>query len=499
MKRYVAIWFGHLLTDRLATLRPELLGKAFVLTAPERGRMVIQASSPEAVAVGIGVKMVLADARALCPGLAVFDFDPGEAEKLLAQLAEWCLRYTPVASVDPPDGLVLDASGCTHLWKGERPYLKTILERLQQKGYHVRAAMADTIGAAWALARFGNTGSVARPGGQLEALLPLPPAALRLESTVTERMHKLGLAQIGDFVGMPRATLRRRFGQPLLDRIDQALGTLTEHLKPVIPVAIYQERLPCLEPVRTRKAIEMALEHLLKALAGRLQQDGMGLRKAVFKSFRIDGKVSEISIGTGRPSHNGQHIFRLFTEKIGTIAPGLGMELFILEAPVVEELDARQEKLWNEGSAHESTEVGNLLDRIAGRVGQGAIHRYLPDEHHWPERSIRQASSPDERPSTKWPQTGQRPIYLLPQPEPINVTAPVPDYPPMVFVYRGKVHQVKKADGPERIEREWWLETGLQRDYYRVEDEHGARYWLFRSGHYEHDGTPEWFMHGFFA
>ncbi|GAA4790791.1 DNA polymerase Y family protein [Olivibacter ginsenosidimutans] len=487
------------MTDSLAIRLPELKGKAFVLAAPERGRMVIQAVSPEALTIGIRVKMVLADARALHPALQVFDFEPERAESLLSELAEWFLRYTPVSVIDLPDGLLLDVSGCTHLWKGEESYLKTIVCRLEKRGYQVRAAMADTIAAAWAVSRFGRPGDIVAHRGQLEALLSLPPAALRLESNVAGRMQKLGLTRIGDFIGMPRSMLRRRFGQSLLERIDQALGRSAEHLEPVVPTAEYRERLPCLEPLRTRKAIEMALEKLLEGLTEQLLHGSAGLRKAVFRCYRIDGKIREIAIGTGRPSREKLHLFRLFSEKIGSIAPGLGIELFTLEAPVVEPLNAAQEKLWNDGGAHQCAEIGKLLDRIAGRVGSDAIHRYLPDEHHWPERSIKEASSLDEQPSTVWPKTAPRPVYILPIPEPITVTAPVPDYPPMVFIYKGKVHQVKKADGPERIEREWWLETGLQRDYYRVEDENGARYWLFRSGHYENGDAPEWFIHGFFA
>ncbi|MFC6101511.1 Y-family DNA polymerase [Olivibacter domesticus] len=499
MKRYVAIWFRHLLTDRLAKQQPELKGLPFVLAAPERGRMMIQAVSPEAAVEGIRVKMVLADARALYPTLQVFDFEPEGAEKILRRLAEWCLRYAPLASVDLPDGLLLDASGCAHLWKGEKPYLREITTKLRSSGYDVRVAMADTVGAAWAIARYGKVSPLVAPGCHVEALLPLPPIALRLETAIAERMQKLGLVQIGDFIQMPRVTLRRRFGQPLLDRLGQAMGTISERLEPICPVVVYQERLPCLEPVRTRKSIEIALERLLQTLTDKLAQDSQGLRKAVFRSFRLDGKIKQVEIGTGRASRDCRHLFGLFKEKISTIAPGLGIELFLLEAPVVEPLDAQQEKLWIDGGAYQQAAVSNLLDRIAGRVGYGSIRRYLPDEHHWPERSIKLATSLDEEPARKWPTGEPRPIYLLPKPEPILVAAPIPDYPPMSFTYKGKIHTIRRADGPERIEREWWIEMGLQRDYYRVEDMEGARYWVFRSGHYDQEQAPEWFIHGFFA
>ncbi|MEH6309188.1 DNA polymerase Y family protein [Olivibacter sp. CPCC 100613] len=393
MKRFVAIAFRHLLTDQLTARRPELRGKAFVLAAPERGRMVIRALSPEAASEGITEKMVLADARVLYPALEVFDYEPDRAEKLLKGLAEWCLRYTPLAGIDLPDGLVLDASGCTHLWKGEKLYIADIIGKLKGAGYDVRAAMADTIGTAWALARYGKNGTTVASDEQLAALMPLPPHALRLDPVITERMQKLGLTHIGDFIDMPRTVLRRRFGDQLSKRIGQALGTFPESLEPIRPLIPYVERLPCFEPVCTRKAIEMALETLLESICLRLQTESKGLRKAVFRSFRMDGREQWIAIGTGRPSRDRRHLFRLFSEKIGTIAPGLGIELFILEAPVAEHLDVQQEKLWNDGGAYESTEIGNLLDRIAGRVGKDAIRRYLPDEHHWPERSIKRASS----------------------------------------------------------------------------------------------------------
>ncbi|TJZ63214.1 DNA polymerase Y family protein [Sphingobacterium olei] len=499
VKRYVAIWFPYLLTDRLAIRQPELRGEPFVLTMAEKGRMLIRAVSQEAEAEGIKENMVLADAKALFPNLLVFDFDAAMSEKLLRRLGEWCLRYTPLVSVDVPDGLLLDVSGCTHLWKGEGYYLKEITTKMKAGGYHVRAAMADTPGIAWAVSRYGKEGQTIVEGELLTALLPLPPAALRLDDAVTQRMYKLGMRKIRDFIHLPATTLRRRFGQQLLDRIGQALGTSPEYLEPVCPVVVYQERLPCMEPVRTRKAIELALDNLLETLTARLFKEGQGLRKAVFKSFRMDGKVQEIAIGTNRPSRDRQHLVRLFNEKIAHIAPGLGIELFVLEAPVVEELHMEQERLWNKDNAFDRVEIGHLLDRIAGRMGEESIRRYLPDEHHWPERGVKRAASLEEQPSISWPTERPRPTQLLTIPQPIEVTVPIPDYPPMLFRYKGETHMIKKADGPERIEREWWMDQGEHRDYYYVEDEKGRRYWLFRLGHYSDDRSHQWYLHGYFA
>ncbi|MVT42889.1 DNA polymerase Y family protein [Chitinophaga oryziterrae] len=496
-RRFITIWFRHLVTDRIMLRKPELKGLPFVVAVQERGRKVITAASAAAQALGIDYGMVVADARATLPSLQVFDEDPQLAEKLLHALAIWCLRYTPEIAVDPPDGLILDVSGCAYLWGGERPYLKEIVTKLRSAGYDVRAAIADTIGTAWAVSHYGQVSPIVEPGALLDALLPLPPAALRLEQPILERMHKLGLYRINSFISMPRLTLRRRFGQLLLDRLDQALGRSQEIIELIRPVELYQERLPCLEPIRTATGIEIALRRLLEVLCLRLQREQKGLRAAVFKGFRIDGNIQQIEIGTNRPTRNVEHLFKLFELKISTITPALGIEVFILEAPVVEDLSQVQDSLWNTGAGHQAG-VANLLDRLAGRLGMGAIRRYLPDEHYWPERSFRLAASLEEKPAADWRLDRPRPICLLSKPELIEVTAPIPDYPPMLFIYKGKIHKVIKADGPERIEREWWLENGLHRDYYAVEDEQGARYWIFRLGHYD-EHKPEWFIHGVFA
>ena len=235
--------------------------------------MVITASNSIAEKKGIHQGMVLADARAVFPGLQVMDDKPDLIDKLLKRIAEWCIRFTPIVAVDPPDGLLFDASGCAHLWGGEVSYLKEIVKRLNTRGYSIRASMADTAGVAWAVARFGKEPLVISTGKDVDALLPLPPEALRLEAEVVERFHKLGLHRISQFVNMPRASLRRRFGQHFLMRLDMALGQEMETLNPVLPVEPYQERLPCMEPIVTATGIEIAVKQLLKTLCSRLQQD----------------------------------------------------------------------------------------------------------------------------------------------------------------------------------------------------------------------------------
>jgi protein ImuB len=497
-KRFVSIWFRHLRTDWFTRHQPNLKNLPFVLRTPQHGRMVITSTNAVAESKGLSCGMVLADARAILPELEVQDDKPDLAQKLLTRLAEWCIRFTPIVAIDLPDGLLLDTSGCSHLWGGDENYLKEIVRRLNERGYEARAAMADTIGTAWGVARFGKGSLIITSGMHMDALMNLPPEALRLEAETVERLHKLGLHQVKQFIGMPRTALRRRFGPQFLQRLDMAIGQTIEMLEPVQPVEPYQERLPALEPVVTAPGIEIGLNELLKRLCGRLQAEQKGLRNAVFKCYRVDGKMVQVDIGTNRPTHHVTHLFKLFELKLPNIEPALGIELFVLEAQKVEDYLPQQEKMWECNAGIADIRLSELLDRLAVKVGQQAIHRYLPDEHYWPERSLKPALSIQEEASTEWRTDKPRPLQILPNPEPIDVTAPIPDYPPMLFLHRGQRHKVVRADGPERIEQEWWLQQGQHRDYYRVEDETGNRYWIFRLGHY-HDETYQWFLHGYFV
>jgi len=497
-RRFLVIWFRYLKTDWLTRRQPTLQKLPFVLAAPDHGRMVITATNQFAEAQEIIAGMVVADARVIIPSLQVIDDKSGLSDTLLKALAEWFIRYSPCVSVDLPDCLILDITGCAHLWGGEKIYLQNIITRLKTLGYNVRAAIADTIGTAWAIAHYGNNSGIIETGQQTKALISLPPEALRLDTETAELLHKLGLNHIGNFIGMPRSALRRRFGYHIIQRIDQALGNEEEIIYPVYPIEIYQERLPCLEPMTTATAIEIALHRLLETLCQRLKKEQKGLRIAIFKCYRIDGKIEKIEIGTNRPTHNTTHLFKLFEIKIETIEPALGIELFTLEAQGVEDVTPFQEKLWQTTSGLDNINLSELLDRFNNKFGTNHVHRYLPDEHYWPERSIKSTASLTETLTTTWKIDRPRPLQLLSRPEPVEVTAPIPDYPPMLFRYKGKLHKIIKADGPERIEQEWWLQQGQHRDYYYVEDEEGHRYWLFRLGHYA-DSSYQWFIHGFFA
>lgn len=500
-RRFVSIWFRQLLADWLLIRRPELSEVPFVFAAPDHGRMMITAVSALADGFGVTVGMRAADAKAICPGLEVLDDKPGRPRKLLRGIGEWCVRYSPIVAIDEfgMDGLLLDVSGCTHLWGGERGYLKEIVSRLKSKGYTVRVAIADTPGAAWAVSHFGKVTPLIPVGEQVEALLNLTPDALRLDEPVLAKLKKLGFYQIKSFIGMPRSVLRRRFGEDFLLRLAQGIGTETEALVPLQVPVPFSERLACLEPIKTKVGIEIAITKMLESLCKRMQAEGKGLRTGVLTGYRMDGKVVQVSIGTSGASHSVSHLFKLFQLKVDQIRPALGIELFVLDAPKVEEVEVPQEEMWSSKPGLDDQSLIRLLDRVAGKVGQQAIHRYLPATRYWPERAISTAGSVKEKPASTWRVNKPRPTELLKTPAPIEVMAIIPDHPPKFFIYKGVRHLVAKADGPERIEREWWLDQGEHRDYYQVEDEEGGRYWLFRSGHYGGEKKYKWFIHGFFA
>jgi len=498
-KRFCSLWFCRLKTDYVVIRRPALLTHPFVLALPDHGRMVVTAACKRAMEEGVQPGMAVADARVLVPQLDVLDDDAALDTKLLRQLALWAIRYSPHVSINAPDGLLLDISGCPHLWGDEHIYLQQILDTLRSKGYDVRGAIADSVGAAWAVARYGRGKAIIGPGEQVTALLGLPVAGLRIDPLVVGRLQKLGLDRIGRIAGMARQSLRTRFGTELLLRLDEAFGRVDEVIEPVVPVTVYNERLPCLEPIRTAAGIGIALTRLLEKLCTRLQQDGKGLRTALFKGYRVDGKVVEAAIGTHRATHYVAHLFRLFEEKIPMLEPDLGIEVFTLEAPKVEEVGPMQRQLWNGSTGLQGVSLGELIDRVSNKISAYVVTRYIPSEHFWPERAITTTDSMNEVAVETWSVTRPRPIQLLVRPEPIEVTAPIPDYPPMLFKHRGVLHTILKAEGPERIEQEWWLATGQHRDYYMVEDEEGVRCWIFRSGHYKGAGQHQWFLHGYFA
>ena len=498
-RRFVSLYFPYLLTDWYTNRDNSLKNLPVVVCGQSHGRIIIKAVNAKAAAENIQADMVLADARAVVPSIHVINEQSGVAESLLKKIAEWCIRFTPVTAVDLPHGILLDVSGCSHLWGGDEEYVGEIVRRISAKGYTVKAAIADTIGCAWGVARNCKTYVVVNSNEHLQALSTLNASALRIDEENIDKLDKLGLRLVKDFIHLPKEELFRRFGSAFITRINQALGDEEEIINPLVPVHVYSERVPCLEPIVSAGGIEIAIEEMLQRLCIRLINEQMGMRKAVLSCYRIDNKILSIEIITNRPSSNKKHLYKLFQEKISSIEPGEGIELFILEAAIVEKHLPQQDTLWETIGRLNDSRLSELLDKLSSRVGSESINRYVPSPHYWPERSYKKADHVEEEVQSAWNIKRPRPIHLLKTPEHIQVTAPIPDYPPMLFRHKGKLHKILKADGPERIEQEWWLQEGEHRDYYTVEDESGNRYWLFRSGHYESGKSAGWFLHGYYA
>lgn len=498
-KRFVFIWFRHLLTDWHVRRHPEMKTVPFAFTLPSKGREVIIACNEICERAGIHAGMALPDARTFEPSIQRVESKEKITDQLLNALAGYCMRYSPNVTIMEPEGLGLDTTGCAHLWGGEAAYLKHVITSLRDLGYDVRAAMADTIGAAWGIARYGVERPIIPSGSQRDAIASLPPSALRLDDAVIARLKRLGLKKISQLYGIPRSHLIRRFGEVIALRLNQALGDIPENLVYKSFHEPYIENLMTPEGVATAEGIAAALSSLLEQTCQRLKNEHKGVRYLVLDCFRVDGNVQTVEIGTSRPSQNPEHLFHLFSNKLDKIEPALGIEQFRLTASHTEKIDKVQGSLLNDRYGMNETEVKEMVDRLSNRFDPTQVYCFLPQKRHWPENSVKAVSFANVLNEAEWRKNALRPVTLLKKPEPIEVTAPVPDYPPIFFKHRNKMHRVSKADGPERIEQEWWIKGGPPRDYFKLEDDQGQRFWVFRAGQYNSDQPPRWYLHGHFA
>lgn len=447
--------------------------------------------------------MSVADALAVAPGLTLAADEPAADRTLLERMADWAVRYTPWAAVDPWNdgmeggGLWLDVSGCAHLFGGEDALLADLTHRLKRLGFTARAAIADTPGAAWAWARFGDGSSCLPPGGQRQALSLLPVAGLRLSPATAATLSGLGLRRIGDLYAVPRAALAARFGRAVADRLDQALGRRSETLSPRRLPPAHEVQAAFAEPIARPEDVAEAVRRLLERLCARLERQRLGLRRLEVTAFRVDDWARSIAVGTSRPGREPRHLFRLLAEDLQALDPGFGIEMLRLAAGGVVPLDAEQTALDEAGTAADTDELARLLDALGNRLGFDKVVRLVPRQSHLPERAVERRLAASPAPAGAWP-ARRRPLRLFPRPEPVEAVAPVPDSPPVSFRWRKHVHRIVRADGAERIADEWWRRTAPERDYYLVEDQHGRRFWLFREGLFGAAAPPRWYLHGIF-
>jgi protein ImuB len=488
----------------------------------------------------------LADARAICPDIDVLGEDPAADRLLLEAVADWCDRYTPLVGIDAPGldeadafahGLILDIAGCAHLFGGEAALLGDLLSRLFEQGFEARAAIAATPGAAWALSRFcaaqhPAAGVVCEIAGEglADTLSPLPLAALRIGGETVSAMERLGLYRVGQALFRPRAPLARRFGRMLLLRLDQALGRVEEAISPRLPPPVFSAERRLAEPVSRIEDVEALALRLAGHLCAQMEQRGEGARLLDLALFRVDGAVRRIGAGASRPLREPATMLRLLRERIAScgdeLDAGCGFDMLRLSASLTEPLDPVQRGLaariggddGGEAPAAQAAQAAqaaraDLADRLAARLGAGRVLRARTGDGHAPEAgqvlvdamhgrrgeedfaaACPGAQAPDIPPA--------RPLRLFGRPEPVEAVAEVPDGPPLRFRWRRALFCVTRAEGPERIAGQWWPgadATARTRDYFRIEEAGGRRFWLFREGLYGEEAGTRWFLHGLFA
>ena len=494
---------------------------------------LIHAVTPAAATRGAHPGMRLTDARALDPKLLAEPADPTGDAALLKRLARWAGRWSPLVEVDGEDGLRLDVSGVAHLFGGEEELARDIQARFAALGLTARIAVAPTATAAWALSRYRTPSPDVMPakagihehkgpksrklvimdpsvrwGDGLERMLaPLPVAALRLDARSIQILERLGLKTIGQLAKVPRKSLQRRFRERdnPLNALDRALGLRDEPLtgERVDPPPRALAKLA--EPTSHPEAASQALDRLVPELARQLQDQKLGARRLHLTGYRVDGSVAGAGVATAIPTRDPKHLMRLLADKAASLDPEFGFDAFVLTASWCEPLGAAQESLVDEPSGE--AEVAKLVDRLSVKLGAERVRRPRPIASYLPERANGWRSAIEEKPSPQAsPASGRgsmRPQHLLDRPEAIAVVYATPEGLPRRFMWRRLVHNIVKVEGPERIAPEWWRErsTARLRDYYRVEDNDGRRYWIFREGLAGdgRGGAPEWYLHGLFG
>ncbi|CAN1540785.1 DinP Nucleotidyltransferase/DNA polymerase involved in DNA repair [Paracoccaceae bacterium] len=560
-RRILSLWFPRLAADRVRRRRGDALPGPLAVVGDRAGAQVLVSLSVEAEAVGLALGQPLRDATAICPDLLTMPADPPGEAQFLASLRRWAGQFSPWVAEEPPAGLMIDLSGAAHLYGGEAGVLARVAEECEGMGLTVRAAIADTPGMAWGLARYAQAGvapvrsgdaidqearatrsraakrrgwergggpprpvpakgaeaaMIAPPGQSHAALADLPLAALRLTPDTVERLMRLGLRRVGDIMGIPRAALARRFGADTLRRLDQAMGLEPEPLSPARPPMHFAVRLTLPDPIGLRSDVEAALDRLLPPFCDKLRAKGRGVRRLQLQAFRADGGVAAVEVGLARAADSPDRIRPLLHLKLDQIDAGFGIDCLRLEALATEALSTLQHRgqievtasaMANrpEGVVPSGQALEDLIGRIGARLGTEAVLRLHPAESHVPAKSAQLLMAAwSVAHQGRWPApSAPRPLTLF-RPEPVEApqieAAQTPDLPAR-FRWRRRDFALRMAAGPERLQPEWWLDDpdwrGGARDYWRVEVEGGERLWLF----YGRGGavTDQWYCEGVFS
>jgi protein ImuB len=485
------------------------------LVTKAKGALRLHAVNAQAQALGLIPGLTLADARARVPDLEVADWDEAADAALLERLARACLDWTPLVTPVPPDTIILDIAGTEHLHGGEAALMQRITSAMAARGLTVRIAGAMTAAAARALAHHAALPVT----DERAAIRALPVAALDLAAEAELALRRAGLSSIGAVAQRSSASIAARFGMAAVIALRRLLGEETAPIVPLPHVAPLDFVQRFAEPIGDQAAIAASLHGLLGAAARTLSERGVGGRRFVLTMCRSDDARSQLVIETGQPTRDPALVLRLFDERIAALAdpldPGFGYDSIGLAVPVAEPLADVQPTL--DGSEQNAALLAELIDRLSTRLGAGSLRRLVPQDRHVPEQAQLALPAVHCAAPARWPapvpgEPPLRPLFLFDPPQPLEVIAEVPDGPPHRFRWKRKLHEVRLYEGPERIAAEWWQREGgehgagehagaggLTRDYFRVEDARGRRFWLFRHGLYEEKTQPQWYMHGLFA
>ena len=510
-RRYLAVWFPWLPSDRLQRQAqrddaPPEDAPPVVLAEKIKGALRLAAVDPAAARAGLAPGLPLADAQARTSALRVVAHRPDLDEALLMRVLEDFGRFTPMIALDPPHGLMLDVTGCAHLFGGETSLMQTVQARSERAGLQTRCALAGTPQIARVLARFGPGGRF-EPGQDRVAARRLPVAALELSDKEDEALRRLGLKRLGDLDDRSRSPLAARFGADFPTRLARVLGDEDMRITPHRPPASVVVDRVFFEPISAPEDIERVLSDLLIETMDRLDQTGLGGRAFEAGFYRVDGEMRRLVVRTGRPTRDVSATLRLFRERMAALAapldPGFGFDQMRMSVPWTQALAPTQQGLERETPGEEA--FIRLIDQLTARLGPEAVLRFEPFASHIPERAARLVPAGARHGDETWPDLDPddpplRPLQMFDPPQPVETLAEVPDGYPLKFRWRRVLHEVTRAEGPERISGEWWRAPGQRtRDYYRVEDRDGRRFWLFRQGLYGETSEPRWFIHGLFA
>ncbi|MEP3298951.1 MAG: DNA polymerase Y family protein [Pseudoruegeria sp.] len=548
-RRILSLWFPRLGAERLLRQERGLIDAPMAVVRDTGQMQVLSSLSAPASEAGLFVGQPLRDARAMCPALLTRLQNPQAEAAFLTTLRRWSGKFSPWVSEEAPSGLVIDLTGCAHLFGGELTLLEQAEADCADLGLTVQAGIADTVGAAWALARYagrpaegarngdavdqearatrsraskrrhwerGGTAPrqaptikqqdrVARPGHMRTTLAPLPIAALRLPDAALTQLTRLGIRRIGDLTGTPRGALARRFGQDVVRRLDQALGIEPEPISPAKPPMHFAVRLTLPEPIGLESDVLAALDRLLPPLCNKLRDKGRGARRIRLQAFRTDQTMQSLEIGLARASYDPDRLRPLLAMKINDLEAGFGFDMLRITARVTEGLSPMQHRGHLEASGtaktllSEGPAMDDLIGKIGARVGLEQITRLHPANSHIPEKTASIMAAAWCDPAHDWPEIkSPRPLLIWP---PESVAGLETPHPPATFRWRRRSLNTYLAHGPERIAPEWWLDdpqwrSGI-RDYWDLTTTTGERLWLY----FAHGAlmSAGWFCHGRFA